>query len=125
LIAQDGNRVQQGVRTAAFAERVLVHSSQVVAVPDDIELDCAALLACGVVTGVGAVINTARVEVGATTAVIGTGGVGLNVVQGAVLAGAGSILAIDVVEGNRCRDGVRGDRNTEREQTTSRRRSVG
>jgi S-(hydroxymethyl)glutathione dehydrogenase/alcohol dehydrogenase len=99
LIAQDGSRVQQGVRTAAFAERVLVHSSQVVAVPDDIELDCAALLACGVVTGVGAVINTARVEVGATTAVIGTGGVGLNVVQGAVLAGAGSIVAIDVVAG--------------------------
>ena len=98
LSAQDGSRVEQGARTAAFAERVLVHSSQVVAVPDDIELDRAALLACGVVTGVGAVINTARVEVGATTAVIGTGGVGLNVVQGAVLAGAGSIVAIDVVE---------------------------
>jgi Zn-dependent alcohol dehydrogenase len=98
LSAENGGPVFQGLRTAAFAERALVHISQVVRVPPEIELECAALLACGVITGVGAVLNTARVEAGSTTAVIGTGGVGLNVVQGAVLAAAGSILAIDLLD---------------------------
>ena len=98
LSAGDGSPVHQGARTAAFAERVLVHASQVVQVPAEIEFDRAALLACGVVTGIGAVLNTARVEAGATVAVIGTGGVGLNVVQGSVLAGARSILAVDLVD---------------------------
>src|SRR5436189_163880 len=63
LTATDGSSIQQGIRTGAFAERVTVDASQVVRVPDDLSLDVAALLACGVVTGVGAVVNTARVEV--------------------------------------------------------------
>jgi S-(hydroxymethyl)glutathione dehydrogenase/alcohol dehydrogenase len=92
----DGEVVEQGVRTAAFAERVLVHHSQVVVVPDDLPFEAGALLGCGVVTGVGAVLNTAQVEAGSTVAVIGTGGVGLNAVQGAVLAGASLILAVDL-----------------------------
>jgi len=99
LSAADGTPIHQGVRTAAFAERVTVDASQVVRVPDDIALDAASLLACGVVTGVGAVVNTAKVEAGSTLVVFGCGGVGLNVVQGALLAGAGEIVAVDLLDG--------------------------
>ena len=94
-----GAPVAQGLRTAAFAEQVLVHDSQVVPLPRDVPLESAALLGCGVVTGVGAVLNTAQVEAGSTVGVIGVGGVGLNAVQGAVLAGARLIVAIDVLPG--------------------------
>ena len=93
-----GAPIQQGVRTAGFAERVTVHSSQVVRVPHDLPLEHAALLACGVVTGVGAVLNTARVEPGSTVGVVGAGGVGLNAVQGAVVAGATRIVAVDLLD---------------------------
>ena len=86
----------QAMRTGAFAERVTVHASQVVAIPTDVPLDAAALLACGVITGLGAVMNTAQIEPGATVVVIGTGGVGLNSVQGASLRGARTIVAIDL-----------------------------
>jgi Zn-dependent alcohol dehydrogenase len=67
-----------------------------VALPDDMPLDCAALLACGVVTGLGAVVNTARVHAGDTVVVIGTGGVGLNSVQAAALSGANPVIAVDL-----------------------------
>ena len=70
-------------------------------VPADIPLDSAALLACGVITGFGAIVNTARVEPGSSVAVIGTGGVGLNAVQGAALAGATTVIALDPVEAKR------------------------
>jgi S-(hydroxymethyl)glutathione dehydrogenase / alcohol dehydrogenase len=96
LLRQDGGVITQGLRTAAFAEEVVVHASQVVAIPKDVPLDAASLLACGVITGVGAVVNTARVPVGSSVVVIGTGGVGLNSVQGAALSGATPIVAIDV-----------------------------
>ena len=96
LTTPDGETIVHGLRTAAFAEQVVVHSSQVVAIDDSVEPRLAALLACGVITGVGAVVNTAAVEPGSTVVVIGCGGVGLNVVQGARLAGAGSIVAVDV-----------------------------
>jgi S-(hydroxymethyl)glutathione dehydrogenase/alcohol dehydrogenase len=92
-----GEPVEQGLRTGGFAERVLVHHSQVVRVPEDLPLEVAALLGCGVATGVGAVLRTAQVSPGSTVGVIGTGGVGLNAVQGAVLAGAGLVLAVDLV----------------------------
>lgn len=92
-----GNVVAQGMKTAAFAEEVVVDASQLVPLPDDLPADLACLLACGVVTGVGAVVNTARLRPGARVAVIGAGGVGLNAVQGAVLAGAAQIVAVDVV----------------------------
>jgi S-(hydroxymethyl)glutathione dehydrogenase / alcohol dehydrogenase len=98
IATADGRTVQQGLRTAAFAERALVHVSQVVSIPTDVDLSCACLLACGVVTGVGAVLTTARVEAGASAAVIGTGGVGVNVVQGLALAGAREIVAVDIVD---------------------------
>lgn len=93
-----GEVVHHGLRTAAFAERCIVDQSQVVRVPESLPLDRAALLACGVITGLGAVVNTARVEPGSSVVVIGTGGVGLNAVQGAVLAGAHPIIAIDLLD---------------------------
>ena len=93
-----GEIVYQGIRTAAFAEYAIVDQSQVVQVPQRIPLDLAALLACGVITGVGAVVNTAQVKPGSNVVVIGLGGVGLNAVQGALLAGAGQIAAIDIVD---------------------------
>jgi len=96
LTAADGSPIVQGLRTAAFAEYVLVHESQAVVIPRDIPLDSASLLACGVITGFGAVVNTAGVELGSSVAVIGVGGVGLNSVQGAVFQGAEPIIAIDV-----------------------------
>lgn len=79
----------------SFAEQLLVHEHAVVKIRDDVPLDRAALIGCGVTTGVGAVFRTARVEAGSTVAVIGCGGVGLNCVQGAVLAGASRVVAID------------------------------
>jgi Zn-dependent alcohol dehydrogenase len=79
----------------AFAEAVVVHHSQVVPIPGDVPLDRACLLACGVITGVGAVVNTARVGPGESVVVLGAGGVGLNAVQGARLAGASPIVAVD------------------------------
>lgn len=91
-----GERLVHGLRTGAFAEEVVVEASQAVAIPDDVPLDCAALLACGVLTGAGAVINTAGARPGDSVVVIGTGGVGLNAVQGAVLAGAAPIIALDL-----------------------------
>jgi S-(hydroxymethyl)glutathione dehydrogenase / alcohol dehydrogenase len=98
LTCADGGSIHQGIRTGAFAERVTVDASQIVPVPPDVSLEAASLLACGVVTGVGAVVNTARVEVGSSVVVFGTGGVGLNVVQGAVLAGARLIVAVDLLD---------------------------
>ena len=96
LSLDDGTPVAQGMKTAAFAEKVVVHASQLVALPDDLSLDIAALLACGVITGTGAVFNTARLQAGATAAVIGAGGVGLNAIQGARIAGARRIIGIDI-----------------------------
>lgn len=93
-----GQPIQQGVRIGAFADYVVVHQSQIVPLPDDFPLEYAALLSCGVVTGVGAVVHTARVTPGSTVVVIGAGGVGLNIIQGAQIAGASQIIAIDRLE---------------------------
>lgn len=96
LRGKNGQAIFQGLRTGAFAEYVVVEQSQVVPITDEIPFDCAALLSCGVITGLGAVVNTARVPTGSSVVVIGTGGVGLNSVQGAALAGAQPIMAIDI-----------------------------
>ena len=93
-----GERVRQGFRTATFAEYAVVDQSQVVPVPEDLPLDRAALLACGVITGLGAVVNTARMPSGSSVVVIGTGGVGLNAIQGAILSGATPIIAVDLLD---------------------------
>lgn len=81
---------------SGFAEQVILHRSATVVIDPDMPLDLAALIGCALVTGVGTVINAARVRPGETCAVIGCGGVGLNVVQGARLAGAGRIIAVDL-----------------------------
>ena len=91
-----GAVLAQGMKTAAFAEAVVVDASQLVPLPEDLAPELACLLACGVITGVGAVVNTARVRPGARVAVVGAGGVGLNAIQGAALAGAGQIIAVDL-----------------------------
>ncbi len=96
LALPDGTPVAQGMRTGAFAEKVVVDASQLAPLPHDMPLDVACLLACGVITGVGAVFNTAAMPAGATAVVIGTGGVGLNAIQGARIAGARRIIAMDV-----------------------------
>ena len=98
LQTKHGQSIQHGINTAAFAEYTIVDQSQVVRVPDDLPLDRASLLACGVITGAGAVINTAKVRPRESVVVIGTGGVGLNAVQGAVLSGANPIIAVDLLE---------------------------
>ena len=90
-----GSEIRQGLGVAAFAEAVTVHRSQVVRIGPEIDLDVAALLSCSVLTGVGAVRNTAGVAPGSFVVVLGAGGVGLNVVQGARLAGAATVIAVD------------------------------
>lgn len=95
---KDGDSLVQGLRTAAFAEYAIVDQSQVVKVPEDLPLDRACLLSCGVIAGLGAVVNTAQIELGSSVVVIGTGGVGLNSVQGAVLSGAAKIIAVDLLD---------------------------
>ncbi|MFD9092780.1 Zn-dependent alcohol dehydrogenase [Streptomyces collinus] len=80
---------------SAFAERTVVRAVQAVRIPGDVPLTSAALIGCGVLTGVGAVLNRARVDRGDSVVVIGTGGIGLNVLQGARLAGALTVVAVD------------------------------
>jgi Zn-dependent alcohol dehydrogenase len=94
-----GRPISAGIRVGGFAEAVVVDQSQLVTVPPDLELDRACLLACGVITGVGAVLNTARLAPGSSAVIIGAGGVGVNAIQGAALAGALPIIAVDVVPG--------------------------
>ena len=94
---RDGTPVEQGISAAAFAERVVVDRSQVQKIPADIGMDAACLLSCGVITGFGAVANTAGVKPGSDVAVVGAGGVGLNCIQGAAIAGAARVIAVDPV----------------------------
>lgn len=91
-----GERIVQGLRTGAFAQSVVVAASQVVPIPADVPFASACLLACGVITGFGAVTNTAKVAAGSSVVVIGTGGVGLNSVQAAAIAGARPVIAMDL-----------------------------
>jgi Zn-dependent alcohol dehydrogenase len=92
----DGKPVLQALRTGGFAEEVVVERSQVAAIPHEVPFASASLLSCGVITGLGAVVNTAKVPQGASVVVIGTGGVGLNSVQGAAISGAYPIIALDL-----------------------------
>ena len=91
-----GAPVNQFANLSSYAEQMLVHESGLVKVRDDMPLDRAALVGCGVTTGVGAVLNTARIEAGSTVAVFGAGGVGLAAIQGARIAGARMIIAVYV-----------------------------
>jgi S-(hydroxymethyl)glutathione dehydrogenase/alcohol dehydrogenase len=92
-----GKPVLQFANVGSFAELMLTHQNGVVKIPKDMPMAEAALIGCGVMTGVGAALYTAKVPGGAVTAVIGCGGIGLNVIQGLRLAGASEMIAIDVV----------------------------
>ena len=96
-LSVDGEPAHHYLGVSSFAERVVVPASGAIKVREDAPLDVIALVGCAIATGVGAVRNTAGVEEGATVAVIGCGGVGLSCVQGARLAKAGRIVAVDVV----------------------------
>ena len=94
----NGQPVNQFANLSAYAEKMLVHENAIVKIDDEMPFAQAALIGCGVTTGVGAALNTARVEPGSTVAVFGAGGVGLAVIQGARIAGARMIIAVDTVE---------------------------
>ena len=96
LADKQGRPVLAGLRVGGFAESVVVDVSQAVKIPAQVGDEAASLISCGVMTGFGAAINTARVQAADAVAVIGCGGVGLNCVQGAALAGALPLVAIDV-----------------------------
>lgn len=96
-LSRRGVTVQRGVNVAAFAETVIIQETGAVPIPDDVGLDVACVVGCAVQTGVGAVLNTARVVEGSDVLVMGAGGVGLSVVQGARVAGAARIIVSDPV----------------------------
>ncbi len=88
-------KLNQFLNLSSFAEQMLVHENAIVKIKKEMPLDLAALIGCGVITGYGAVVNTAKVTAGETVAVIGCGGVGMAAINGAQIAGAGRIIAID------------------------------
>jgi NDMA-dependent alcohol dehydrogenase len=94
----DGREIKHFAGVSSFSNYTVLPEKAVLKIPDDLPLERAALLGCAVITGVGAVVNAARVRPGRSVAVFGTGGVGINVVQGAVLAGAEKIIAVDRLE---------------------------
>ncbi len=93
----DDEDAMQFAALGSFAEMMLVHENACVKIREDMPLDIASLIGCGVMTGIGAAWNTAQVRPGDTVAVVGCGGIGLNVVQGAYVAGAGRIIAVDML----------------------------
>jgi S-(hydroxymethyl)glutathione dehydrogenase / alcohol dehydrogenase len=97
-LSQNGKPVKQFAELSTYAEQMLVHENALVKIGKEIPLDRAALVGCGVTTGMGAVLNTARIEPGSTVAVFGCGGVGLAAIQGARIAGARMIIAVDQFE---------------------------
>jgi S-(hydroxymethyl)glutathione dehydrogenase/alcohol dehydrogenase len=96
-LQRDGKPVYQFFDLSSFAEQLLVHENMLVKIREDMPLDKAALIGCGVTTGVGAVMNTAHVRPGEQVVVIGCGGIGLNAIQAAALVGAGRVIAVDRV----------------------------
>src|SRR5919197_4395470 len=93
--ASDGALVTPTLLCGCFADRVVVHAAQAIPIPEELPPEQASLIGCAVATGVGAALNTSPVWPGARVTVIGCGGVGLSVVQGARMAGAAEIVAID------------------------------
>ncbi|WP_170473893.1 zinc-binding dehydrogenase [Ruegeria arenilitoris] len=98
LRTADGEPLEQAMACGAFAEKVVVSHRQIVKIPQSMPKDVASLLSCGVITGVGAAVNAAALRPGQDVVVIGAGGVGLNAIQGARIAGARRIVAVDMTE---------------------------
>jgi S-(hydroxymethyl)glutathione dehydrogenase / alcohol dehydrogenase len=96
-LSKDGGTLNQFLNLSSFAEQMLIHQNACVKIRPDMPMDRAALIGCSVMTGVGAVIHTSNVRPGETVAVIGCGGVGLACINGAAIAGAGRIIAVDTV----------------------------
>jgi len=91
-----GQALHQMGAVGTFSQRSVIPAVSAIKIPSGIDLKVAALIGCGVLTGVGAALNTAQIAPGDTVAVVGCGGVGLNVIQGAAIAGAGEIIAVDI-----------------------------
>jgi len=96
-LSKNGQDISHFAFTASFAEETVVPESCAIKIREDVPLDRACFVGCGTMTGIGAAINTANVQPGTSVAVIGCGGVGLNVIQGAALAGARQVIAIDLL----------------------------
>jgi S-(hydroxymethyl)glutathione dehydrogenase/alcohol dehydrogenase len=97
-LSQQGAPVRQFIGISSYAERMLLHENSIVKIDPDLPLDRAALVGCGVLTGVGAALRTSGLEAGQTVAVFGCGGVGLAIVQGARIGGASRIIGVDVFD---------------------------
>jgi len=95
--SRDGEPIRQMACSGTFSEQAVIPAIGAVKIPDDVPLEIGALIGCGVLTGVGAALNTANIRKGDTVAVVGCGGVGLNVIQGARIAGAAEIIAVDML----------------------------
>ncbi len=95
-LSQNGEPRHQHARVGSHAEYMLLHQNGLVKIRDDMPLDRASLIGCGVTTGFGAALRTAKVEAGSTVAVFGTGGVGLSAINGAAVAGARIVIAVDI-----------------------------
>ncbi|MFF2325037.1 MULTISPECIES: zinc-binding dehydrogenase [unclassified Streptomyces] len=98
-ITWNGAPVAQGMGLGGFAQETLIHENQLAVIPDEMPWAQAALIGCGVLTGAGAVLNSANVQQGETVVVMGAGGVGMNAVSGARIAGAGTIIVTDIEDG--------------------------
>ncbi len=96
-ISKGDETIHQFAHLSAFAEEMLVHENALVKIKEEMPLEQAALIGCGVTTGLGAALNTAKVRAGETAVVIGCGGVGLAAIQGCHIAGAGRVIAVDTV----------------------------
>ena len=97
-LSQKGEPVRQFIGISSYAERMLLHENSIVKIDSDLPLDRAALVGCGVLTGVGAALRTSGLEAGQTVAVFGCGGVGLSIVQGARIGGARQIIGVDMFD---------------------------
>jgi S-(hydroxymethyl)glutathione dehydrogenase/alcohol dehydrogenase len=98
-LSQKGEPFRQFIGISSYAERMLLHENSIVKIDPDLPLDRAALVGCGVLTGVGAALRSSGLQAGQTVAVFGCGGVGLSIVQGARIGGARQIIGVDVFDG--------------------------
>src|SRR5207247_2616580 len=97
-LSQNGAPLRQFIGISSYAEKMLLHENSIVRIDPELPLDRAALVGCGVLTGVGAALRSSGLQAGQTVAVFGCGGVGLSIIQGARIGGARRIIAVDMFE---------------------------